>query len=315
MGAFMFDGIDGTHRSHFAAAIDALSHPSAVELNEGAAEHAASHLHWRDLNGGGRACRGVVTLHVEAVATVSAAVNVAVDGTTVDNDDGAVENGTELTAAVHIAPDGATGEVHLGLLYVGQAGPNDVDGAVEFDKTTLCAAKHVAANGMGECRLSAVADGTATDVNGSYAFHRAQTAATINGAEQGALLEVDGGVAFDIASGSGPAGEATTGAEDVAIQRRSAPSADADGIIRHIDGDRHVAEDVAVFAAAVDGSEDSASGDLNFGFTNVGPIAEHGARIAHAAAENHVDDRVVHNVLGHIGHTHGATRHLDGGFA
>ena len=121
---------NGTHRCQQAAAIDALLHPTAVDLHLGIAFHKAGTLHRRNLNR--RCCgstRGLIrirSLLSYIDTTIAAAINVGPDGTTLHVDFGILGHRTELRTAIDAAlddgvlvgrlTDGDLGGFHLGHL-------------------------------------------------------------------------------------------------------------------------------------------------------------------------------------------------------
>ena len=162
---------------------------------------------------------------------------------------------------------------------------------------------------MVEFRLMVVADGTATDVNGDVAVvfailhlaivriglsigkgrtvnldtRRSHTAATVDGTEDGAILDVDIDVATHSSSSKRFTGKATTATEDVAVKVGMAQSTDEG--VRAIDGDLHIALNVAFLAAAENGAEDGAAGDVHLGFTHIVPCVGPNTTVAHACTE------------------------------
>ena len=163
---------DSSNGGQLTTAIDALLDPTAGDNDLGIAFHTAcpfhrGHVHWlSDTLDVER------THHGSVVITVTAAKHVAPNGTAVDGDASGVGNHAQLTAAIDVALDDRTGtsDGQEGLFHLGQVRPEGVDsGTSHFFKTTLGAAKYVAANGVlfvVEFRFVVVADDAASDGDG-----------------------------------------------------------------------------------------------------------------------------------------------------
>ena len=109
---------------------------------------------------------------MDVFATVTAAIHIAPDGACRDTDGGAIGHRTELGAAIHITLDDG-GAFRLvdgqeGFLHLGQVRPHVIGGTVQQGETTHGRGKHVTALGMFDeviFRLVVVTDGAALDVD------------------------------------------------------------------------------------------------------------------------------------------------------
>ena len=72
---------------------------------------------------------------------------------------------------------------------------------------------------------------------------------------------------------------------------------------------------MAFLAAAEDGAEEGAAGDVDFHFIHIGPSVEQDTRVTHACAEEVASDRVRRNLSEGARHAQGTATHVDCTFA
>ena len=244
------------HRAERAAAIDALLHPTALDVNIGVALHTACATHGsdrpRDL--ASIIDRYIVRSHSFAVVvtTQSTAVNVAPDGAVLDGYFRILGHGAVAASAIHITHNDDSGAINLdfGILHLCSHRPMGIDaGGTQKRERTQAAAIHIASHGGSkavEFRFVVIADGAAANLDGGLAYvapawhltiqyiifiakleaHRTITSTTIDGTEDLAALDFYSGIAAHSACGVGFGREATTATEDVAVVAGIAPGAD-----------------------------------------------------------------------------------------
>ena len=168
-----------------------------------------------------------------------------------------------------------------------------------------------------QLRLIVVADGATADVDADdtmivarphltiidvFGFseataHRGQTATAINGAKDGATIDIKGDIAAHRTCGEGVAVEATTAAKHVAVDVGVAPRADMDIVggwgILTTDIHRHVPQHVAILATAEGrAKEEGIAADVDLSIGHVGPSVEHDTRVTHACAKEIASNRM-----------------------
>ena len=160
----VLDGVgDVTNRGQLAAAINALLDPTALDVDLGVAKDAACQRHWCVSALGDGGMRGVVR------TTLTRAIHVAPDGAIGNGHLGIVGHGTQLSTTIDIAPDlgAAAAHVDTGFPRLGQFGPYGVDRTVQQGQAAHGATKDVTAYGTFGVmidRLIVVTDGAAFNV-------------------------------------------------------------------------------------------------------------------------------------------------------
>ena len=159
--------------------------------------------------------------------------------------------------------------------------------------------------------------------------HRCQTAAAIEGAEHGAIIDVHCHISTYGTGCLRFTGEATTTTEHVAIHVGGSRGTDDEASITIFDSrtactkgqstadvGHSIAHDVTILTTTERRAIDTGiAGDVYFCLSDIGPGVEGYALVALACAEEVTGHRVCCNLRQGAGYTKGAARHVDGTFS